>query len=269
LEALEGRALLSAAGISAQHLTRPAGVVRASLPSLPGGGPGLPYILNALQGGAGHEWIELLLREQGSAVSQRFPAGVATVPSVEYRVNGLVAEDPPYLLSAYRGRAHDRVAPMVAGAVVLKNDQIELGAIMRGPFTKFNGVDYLSWGINRGEGVSPSPALARSDPWLKADAVVTLAIGPNVSVPWATLTDLTTGKTQMLSLANVQVIGPVARVLLSANQLPSKGLAITQYQFAFWSESDLSATPGVLAGTAPRATMLPIGVEIDVSPTMG
>jgi hypothetical protein len=215
-----------------------------------------------MAGGAGYEWFKLLESEKGRIVAQPFGAG-----HIEYRAPGLVAEAPPYLLARYRGRAHDRVAPMVAGAVALKKAQIELAAIMRGPFTNFNGTDYIVFGINRGAGGSLAPAVP-SEPWIKADAVVTVAVGPNGASYSATLTDRTTGTTVAINPRNVQVAGPVVRVLLDASQLPSEGWPSTAYQFIMWSESSPSATPTVLAGTAPRQQMLPIGVEQTVSPTM-
>lgn len=262
LESLEARALLSTGVHSISHSSVAALIARHNLLSLPSGGPGLPYILRAIEGGAGYEWYALLKSEQSQIVAQSFGGG-----HVEYRANGLVAEVPPYLLAAYRGRAHDRVAPMVAAATVLKNSQIELAAIMRGPFTNYNGTDYIVFGINRGAGTKLPPPVP-SEPWITPDAVVTVAVGPNGSTYSATLTDRTTGVTEAINPRNVQVAGPVVRVLLSAGQVPSKGLPITAYRFVMWSEAAPSATPSVLAGTEPRKQMLPIGVELNVAPTM-
>ena len=167
--------------------------------------------------------------------------------------------------------AHDgflQFAPMVAGAVVLKNHQIELVAIMRGPFTNFNGTDYLVFGINRGDGPNLPPVLP-SEPWITADAVVTLTIGTNGTTYSGTITDRTTGATQAINVKNIEVKGPVVRVLLSESQLPSEGLPVSKYQFAFWSESQLNPSISELAAFVPRTQrMLPIGVETGISPTI-
>jgi hypothetical protein len=261
LEPLEGRALLSAGRAILHHSAVPAVAERFALPKIPSSGPGLPYILRAMQGGAGAEWIALLKGDLGHITMQRFGA------DVEYRSIGLAAEKPPYLLASYRGRAHDRVAPMVAGAVVLKNDQIELGAIMRGPFTNYNGTDYVVFGINRGAGGSLSPVLP-SEPWITADAVVTLAIGPNGASYSGTITDRTTGAVSVIDPRNIQVEGPVVRVLLNGRQLPSQGWSVSAYKFVLWTESQLNPSLPELASIVPRQTMIPIGVETNVSPTM-
>jgi hypothetical protein len=261
---------LSTGGFSPHHLAYPAAITRASLPGIPGGGPGLPFILNAIEGGAGHEWIELLQRELGTIKSATFPVDADDVhPGVEYRVNGLVAEMPPYLLRSYNGRAHDRVAPNVVGAVVLKNHLIELGAIMRGPFTNFNGTDYLVFAINRGAGARLSPALP-SEPWITADALATLTIGPNGTTYSGTITDRTTGVTETINPRDIHVEGPVVRVLLSESQLQPEGWPVGKYRFAFWTESQLDPSISELAAFVPRTRMmLPIGVETNVNSTMG
>jgi hypothetical protein len=188
--------------------------------------------------------------------------------SIEYRVNGLAAEKPPYLLRSYNGRAHDRVAPLAVGAVALKHNLIELAAIMRGPFTKFNGTDYVVWGINRGSGGS-LPAILPSEPWVAADALVTVAVGPNGASYSGTITDRTTGATQAIDPRNIQVKGPVVRVLLDASQLPSKGWTVNRYQFVVWTTDPLGTSPiGSLASIVPQDQMIPIGVEVGVNPTM-
>ncbi len=262
LETLETRALLSASGAMRDHFPVPAMHALVSLPKIPSGGPGASYIVSAIAGGAGHEWVVLLDAEK---------RGIAVQPiggSVEYRVNGMAAESPPYLLRTYDGRAHDRVAPVAVGAVVLKHNFIELAAIMRGPYTNFSGTDYVDWGINRGSGGS-LPAILPSEPWIAADAVVTVAVGTNGATYSGTITDRTTGATQAIDPRDIQVKGPVVRVLLNASQLPSKGWPVNRYRFVVWTTDPLGTPPlGVLASIVPQDQMIPIGVETSVNPTM-
>jgi len=261
VEGLEARALLSG-GLSARHVSIAAIAEHRSLLKLPTGGPGAPYILNAIAGGAGHEWVQLLTAEKRSIVHQ------AIGGSVEYRVRGMAAEVPPYLLRSYNGRAHDRVAPLAVGVAALKHNFIELAAIMRGPFTKFNGIDYVTWGINRGSGGSLAPILP-SEPWVAADALVTVAVGTNGTIYSGTITDRTTGVTVAIDPRNIQVKGPVVRVLLSTSQLPSKGWTVDRYQFAVWTTDPRGTGPlGSLASVVPQQQMLPIGVEAGANPTM-
>jgi hypothetical protein len=222
---------------------------------------GRSYVLNALNGGAGHEWITLLNRERKSIRVARFGA------TLQFSARGLVAEEPPYLLSSYRGNVHDRVAPSVAGAVVLKNQQVELAVIMRGPFTNYDGTDYVVFGINRGAGSTLEPVLP-SEPWLMADALVTVAVGPDGSTYSGTILDRTTGALQSIDPRAIRVQVPVVRVLLNAGQLPSEGLPSTRFRFAVWTETQLNPTIGELASLVPQNQMIPIGLAAGERPTL-
>jgi hypothetical protein len=253
--------LLSATGINPPHPAIPAHMIHERLPRFAYNPAGEKAILDAYFGGAGHEWVVLLNKELQGIKSAQF--GTTT----QYLAHGLVAEQPPYLLSTYTGNVHDRVAPSVAGAVVLKKQQIELGVIMRGPFTNYDGTDYVVWGINRGAGGSLSPVLP-SEPWVTADVLVTVAVGPNGSTYSGTITDRVTGTTQAIDPSDIQVQGPVVRVLLSASQLPSDGLPLKRYQFAVWTETQLNPTLGELASIVPQNAMIPIGVAATTKPTL-
>ncbi len=218
-------------------------------------------IIRAILGGAGHEWITLLNSDRSAIKVERFGT------TLQFSAKGLVAEEPPYLLPSYSGSVVDRVTLSVAAAVVLKKHQIELGAIMRGPFTHYDGTDYVVFGIDRGEGGSLPPILP-SEPWVTADAIVTIAVGPNGSTYSGTVTDRLTGVTQTIDPRNIQVRASVVRVLLGGSQLPSQGKPLAKYRFAAWAESQLNPSISQLASIAPQDGMLPIGVESTVAPTM-
>jgi hypothetical protein len=262
VESLEARALLSAGVLEPPHPVSQSIVKAAHVPKILINSGAEQAIIRALSGGMGHEWTALLLREKPSIRVE--PVGGA---SLEFTARGLVAEDPPYLLSGYTGVFHDRVAIQAAGALVLKRNQIELGAIMRGPFTNADGTDYVVFGINRGAGATLPPILP-SAPWITADALVTITVGPNGSTYSGTLTDRITGVTQTIDPADIQVVASVVRVLLQPSQLPSEGLPLSRYHFAVWTEDQLDLATGDLASIAPRNEMLPIGVETNMSPTM-
>ena len=70
---------------------------------------------------------------------------------------------------------------------------------------------------------------------------MTVTVGPDGQNNWATVTDLTTGTTVPLNPELIQVKGPVVRLLISANQLPPKGFALNNYQFAVYSQLSLNA----------------------------
>lgn len=261
-ERLESRALLNAAGLKPPHSPAAALVAQHPVTKIVTNPGAVQAIIRAIYGGAGHEWVALVESEKGRITTERVGS------TVELSAPGGVVEVPPYLLPTYTGNVHDRVAPQAAGAVVLKKNQIELAAIMRGPFTNYDGTDYVVFGINRGAGNSLTPILPGT-PWIKADALVTLAIGPNGSTYSGTITNRITGATQTINPRNIQVEASVVRVLLSPGQLPSEGLSLGHYQFAVWTETQLNPSIGELASIVPQTRMIPIGVETNVSPTMG
>jgi hypothetical protein len=260
MESLEGRALLSGTAAGLSHDRAAAEISGLNLPSS-FNAAGEKAILTAYFGGAGHEWIAMVLKDMRSVRTQFIGT------SLQYTAPGMVAEEPPYLLSTYTGDVHDRVAPSVAGMVALKKQQIELGVIMRGPFTNYNGTDYVTFGINRGAGGSLS-AVVPSEPWIQADALVTIAVGPNGSTYSGTITDRTTGQTQAISPNQILVDGPTLRVLLNASQLPSEGLTLKKYTFAVWTATEPNPTLRELASVVPQNEMIPIGIETNVKPTM-
>src|SRR5262249_26196974 len=106
------------------------------------------------------------------------------------------------------------------------------------------------------------------EPWITADALVTIAVGPNGSTYSGTITDRVTGATQTLDPSRIRVEGPVLRVLLNVSQLPSEGLPLSRYRFAVWTATALNPTLPELASVVPQNGMIPIGVETNVKPTM-
>lgn len=260
IEALEDRELMSGFAASHPHATPSAMIGHLRAPTA-FSTAGERAILAAYFGGAGHEWVTLAQRDMRGLRTQRFG------PTLEYRAAGLVAEEPPYLLGSYKGDVHDRVAPSVAGMALLAKKQIELGVIMRGPFTNYDGTDYVTFAIDRGTGGSLPPVLA-SEPGIAADALVTIAVGPNGSTYSGTITDRVTGATQTLSPGQIRVQGSTLRVLLDAGQLPSEGLRVTKYRFAVFTSTTPDPALPELASVVPQdGVMIPIGVETDVRPT--
>lgn len=141
-ETLEDRALLCTIGLSS-NATRAVELARMhELQSL----SGEQAILTAIDGGAGSEFIKLIRKEVRNPLSiiARFSGPNPT----QYTVPGLVAKTPN-LQSQYTGNVHDGAAATVAGAILLKGNVLELGAIMRGPITGYSSTNYFDFAINR------------------------------------------------------------------------------------------------------------------------
>jgi hypothetical protein len=153
----------------------------------------------------------------------------------------------------------------VGGAVYLKKKKIELAAIVRGPFTTYPGTTSIVFALDRGAGASLGPAFA-SRAGITPDALVTVTVGPDGQSNSATLTDLTTKTTVPIS-DPIKVAGPTVRILLPASLLPSKGRPIKAYQFAVWTETEPGVSISGVGSFLPEDSMVPIGVETNVSAT--
>jgi len=261
-EPLEGRALMSASGIRAPRHAEAAMLARAEAPKINDASIGESIILNAMFGGAGHEFISLAEREVHNinAVVSGFQSGAIT----QYTAAGMVFKTANWQ-TGYTGFRHDPLSLTVGGGVLLKGKKIELAAIVRGPFTTYPGTTDIVFAINRGSGAQLGPYFA-SRPGITPDALVTVTVGPFGQSNSATITDLTTGSTQPLNPPEIQVAGPVVRLLVSTSQLPSKGLPVSKYQFVVWTETQLDAGYQDVGSFAPEGSMIPLGVETNIKP---
>jgi hypothetical protein len=263
-ESLEQRALLSGARIEPVHERAAALLAHVEERKITDSSAGEPAILSTLIGGnPGHEFAALIEKEVKNlfAVISRFENGLSA-----YSIPGFTVKSPPNLQPLYTGLPHDSYALQAAGAVALKRKQLELGAIVRGPFTTTPFATDIVFAINRGAGAHIGPAFA-SRPGITPDELMTVTVGPDGRNNSATLTDLTTGTTTPIS-APISVAGPTVRILLPESLLPSKGFALKKYQFAVWTESEANAPIQDVGSFIPENSMIPIGVETNVSATM-
>ncbi len=266
VESLEGRALLSGLGIERPHGDGSAILARLREPklSLNFNKAGESAILNALVGGAGHEFVALALKEVKN------PLGVATGFAdhtiTQYTVPGLVVKQIN-LQSGYTGLPHDVLALNIGGAVALKGRKIELGAIARGPFTTTPFASTIVFALNRGAGSRLGPYFPER-PGISPDALVAVTVGPYGQNNSATFTDLTTGTTTTINSPVISVNGPTVRILLNDSQLPSEGFPLKKYTFAVWAELQPNATFQNVGSFVPEDSMIPIGIETNVRPTL-
>ena len=263
-EPLEGRALMSVAGVKPPHESAGAALVRLHEPKLSLGGVGASAIINALLGGAGHEFTTLALKEVKNPLG--VAAGFSDGSITQYSVPGIVVKQIN-LQSGYTGLPHDVLALNVGGAVALKGKTIELGAIVRGPFTTTPFASTVVFAINRGAGSRLGPYFA-GRPGITPDALVAVTVGPYGQGNSATITDLTTGMTQSIASPVIRVAGPTVRILLNTSQLPSEGFALKHYTFAVWTETQPNAPFQDVGSFVPEDSMIPIGVETNVKPTL-
>ena len=264
VEPLEPKMLLSSGGFQAHPRLDPALVFHVHQPSIVTARGGETAILNAIFGGAGHEFVTLAQREVRNigAVVAGFEVGTLT----QYSVPGLAVK-VTNLQSGYTGQPHDPLSLNVGGALLLKGKNIELGAIVRGPFTTYPGTTSIVFALNRGAGSRLGPAFA-SRPGITPDALVTVTVGPYGQGNSATITDLTTGTTSPISSPTIRVAGPTVRILLSSSLLPSEGAQLKNYTFAIWTETQPGASIQNVGSFLPENAMIPIGVETNVKPTM-
>ena len=193
-------------------------------------------------------------------------AGFTDHKITQYTVPGLVVKQIN-LQSGYTGLPHDSFALNIGGAAVLKGKKIELGAIVRGPFTTTPFATTVVFALNRGAGSRLGPYYPER-PGITPDALVAVTVGPYGQNNSATFTDLTTGTTTPISSPVISVSGPTVRILLNTSQLPSEGFALKHYTFAVWTESQPNAPFQDVGSFVPEDSMIPIGMETSVRPTL-
>ena len=263
-ERLEGRQLLSVAGLKPPDESGAAMLASVIRPNLSFNAAGQLAILNAVLSSAGHEFVALAAKEIKNplGVVGSFSNGTLT----QYAVPGIVLKSIN-LQSGYTGVPHDVLALNVAGAVVLKKKQIELAAIVRGPFTTSPIASTIDFAINRGAGHRLGPYYP-ARPGITPDALVSVTVGPHGQNNSATITDLTTGTTRPISSPVISVAGPTVRILLNASELPSEGFSLSHYTFAAWAATRPNAPFQDVGSFAPEDSMVPLGIETMVGPTI-
>jgi hypothetical protein len=260
VESLEGRSLMS--GLSPlNHRALGPAMIGHVHPAIATDPAGVAAIKSALSGGMGKEWITLIHRELKNPLS--VIGGFETGKYTSYSIPGLISQTPS-VQPEFTGQPYDQLLPTVAGAVLLKGLNLELGAIMRGPFHD-PAQSYYVFALNRGAGAALGPTFA-SRPGITPDVLVTLTVGPYGSWATGTVTDLTTQVTNPISSSSIRIDGSTVRVLLNAAQLPSEGWPLKNYHFAFWTQTQPGNNITTVASFAPAASMIPIGVETNVRP---
>jgi hypothetical protein len=216
---------------------------------------GVAAVLAALRGGAGSEFVKLARRQVPNlnAVIRGFISGKRS----SFSTPGIAVKLPDFQ-ELYSGPKYDHLAATLAGAILLKSHQIELGAIMRGPFDE-SVPAYVVFGLDRGAGGSMGPRFSNR-PGITPDLLVTIEVAPHGVSATGTITDLTTGGTTPIDPANIQIAGPTVRVFLGTGELPSKGLKISKYRFALWTQNSLG-DESTVASFLPESTMIRVGSQ--------
>jgi hypothetical protein len=251
-ETLEGRALLS--GLSLTPSLQSAllhGIGSHSIKTEPAG---VSAIKSALGGGPGSEFVNLIRHEvkNPAALLGQFTSGATTAASIPG-----AATRKATILSTFTGAHYDYQAIVATGALLLPSQTLELGAILRGP-NRSTAPAYYVFGIDRGSGSTLGP-LFPERPGITPDALVTITLGPNNTNPTGTITDLRTGAVTTLATSEIQAKGSTLRVFLGTSQLPSTGLPVSQYRFAFWTQSLPANTLANVGSFLPDSSLIPIG----------
>jgi hypothetical protein len=255
VDGLEDRSLLSHAGMSLPHTHRVHPDDLGFSRSIVVTDPGEQAILNALNGGAGSDFVKLLRREvrNPAAVIGSFVSGMRT----EFTAPGFAAK-LPHSQPQYTGTVYDQWNGTVAGALLQPNGNFEFAAIMRGPIhNPITG--YYVWGVNRG-----GPANARTSPGLPGqqyDSEVVVAAS-SLGVSSAAVVDLQANTVTPIDPSQVLLDGPTIRVTVPGNVLPAnQGLSPKRFQFGFWATTDPNGGLGDIESFVPDNQSVPIGIE--------
>jgi hypothetical protein len=262
LESLEDRRLLSGPTLTPAGLpSLPAGLPPALLNRIPSGVRIDPAALSAIRdallgSGPGAEFAALLRRQVGNIGG--IINGFATGRRAEFTTPGVVIKIPRWQ-EQYQGPHYDHLTATAAGALWLRSGQLQLGAILRGPFDEAEPA-YVVFGIDRGGGAVRGP-LFGNRPALAPDLLVTLRIGPGGAPASGEVLDLTDGSTRTIDPARIQVQGATIRALLDRDQLPPRGLAPARYRFSAWTSRDPAAGIAQVGSFLPESRMIRVGVE--------
>jgi hypothetical protein len=251
-EPLERREVPSGLGIpSSLQLALQHGIANHGIKTSPAG---ISAIESALHGGAGSEFVNLIHKEVGNptALLGKFTSGALTTATIR----GAAARKAT-ILSTFTGAHYDYQAIVATGALVQPSGTLELGAILRGP-NRSTAPAYYVFGIDRGDGAALGP-LFPSESGITPDALVTITLGPNNSNPTGTIADLTDGATTAIGAGSIQAKGSTLRVFVPTSDLPSKGLPVSSYRFAFWTQDQPADVLGNVGSFLPQSSMIAVG----------
>jgi hypothetical protein len=253
-ETLEGRALLSGLDIPASVQSALLhGIGSHAIKTEPAG---ISAITSALGGGPGSEFVNLIKKEvrNPAALLGKFTSGATTSATIP----GAAARKAT-ILPTFIGGHYDYQAIVATGALLLPTGTLELGSILRGP-NRSTADAYYVYGIDTGSGSTLGPLFA-SRPGITPNDLVTITLGPNNTNPTGTITDLATGSVTTLSPSTIQAVGSTLRVYVPTTQLPSTGVPVSQYHFAFWTQSQPGDNIANVGSFLPDSTMIPIGTS--------
>ncbi len=126
VEPLEGRALLSGAAHALTRVAHPVMISQVHSSGIKSSSAGSAAVMNAIFGGMGSEYIKLIQHEVKNlgAVLSSFMGGRLR----QYSIPGLTVKTP-VVQPEFHGQPYDQLLPTAAGAMVLKSNVVELGAI--------------------------------------------------------------------------------------------------------------------------------------------
>lgn len=222
VDSLEGRPLTAALppGLNLGALIGP-------LPRFPRSSPAeVQAVLDALRNGEGNEWLSIVKRQVRNplGIAREFMSGART----EYINRGMafrVAKSTP----SYVGTAPDEFKTIAAGAVFTSRNRLLLGAIVDGPIGDMPNGQFV-FGIDRG---APRIAIAGGAETM-VDATITVRM-VNHRIQDVQVRDLTNNRVTTLPASAVKVRGATLQVQINPALLPSRGYALGQYRFAFWT----------------------------------
>ena len=249
-------------GVETPHRSGAAILARLHVPRCRRFRAGESAILNAILGGAGHEFVVLAEKEVHNILGVAAEFGSGTAP-----VHGSWARrQDAQLAERLHGLPHDVLALTVGGAILLKGKKIELAAIARGPYTTTPFSSQVVFAINRGAGARLGPEFAgRPGDHARCSGHGDSRPERPEQFRHGHRSDDRNHRAAQ-SLAD-PVAAPTVRVLVSASQLPSEGFALRHYKFAVYTQLSADHAISALTGSfVPEYSMIPIGVLTNVAP---
>jgi hypothetical protein len=173
-----------------------------------------------------------------------------TTPGVAVRTPGF---NPSFVPIAQK---FDHLRLVAAGALVMPDSTLQLGAIVDGPFDEAVPA-VLMFGIDRGGRRAP---IFADRPGLTPDAVAIVVVGPYGQSVSGAVVDLKTSAASAIDPARIRVEGATVRAFVPLSQLPSAGLTASRYRFTAWTQDRGGLDPSAVASFLPDTKMVQVGV---------
>jgi len=182
------------------------------------------------------------------------PSGMSGHVRHAGQATGVVTKSPKFY-EAYTGpRLAELSAVKASGKLSADGSTFVFTGTNKGPINAAPAV--FVWGIDRNGNLPPG--FFDNRPNVKFDAEVIVTLDASLT-PTAKILDLSKGTLTTLPAGSATIQGRTVTVIVPASQLPSTGLAPSQYRFNYWPEDGGPRGSSAVSSFLPEKSDAPVG----------